>query len=175
MTTNAPQEMTWERCLRIIRDNISPLTYKTWFEPIKPIQLEGDQLTIQVPSQFFYEWLEEHYYTIIQRSLENVIGPKAKLIYRAVVEDGKEPPVQDKSELEPPPPSILANTPHPPDRSPSSRGTWKAPGYSVLVPRYTFESFVKGEECNAFAYAACIAVANNPGKPCLTRWSFMAA
>ena len=164
MLTNAPQELTWERCLQIIRENISPLTYKTWFEPIKPVHLEGDQLTIQVPSQFFYEWLEEHYYAIIQRSLENVIGPKAKLIYRAVVDDGlRHKPIED------PEPSQQHDDPKPvvapqQERSSGTRAPWKAPSYSVLNPRYTFESFVKGEECNAFAYAACIAVANNPGK-----------
>ena len=50
----------WERCLTIIRDIIEWQPFKTWFEPIKPIKLKGEVLTIQVPSQFFYEYLEEH-------------------------------------------------------------------------------------------------------------------
>jgi len=170
LNSSAPTpETVWDRCLRVIRENISALTYKTWFEPIKPVQLEDDQLTIQVPSQFFYEWLEEHYYTLIQRSLENVIGPKAKLVYRAMAEDdpGRKLQQQTMDVALPEPPPIAA----PPSMRPApvidrthSRGVWKAPNYSVLNPRYTFETFVKGEESNAFACAACVAVANNPGK-----------
>lgn len=58
----------WNECLEIIRDNVNPLSFKTWFEPIVPLKIEGKQLTIQVPSQFFYEWLEEHYYSLIKKN-----------------------------------------------------------------------------------------------------------
>lgn len=51
----------WENSLQIIKDNVSLQSYKTWFEPITPVKLKDKVLTIQVPSQFFYEWLEEHY------------------------------------------------------------------------------------------------------------------
>ncbi len=57
----------WENCLQVIKDNVSLQSYKTWFEPIKPIKLKNKVLTIQVPSQFFYEWLEEHYVTILKK------------------------------------------------------------------------------------------------------------
>ncbi|MEZ5196069.1 MAG: DnaA N-terminal domain-containing protein [Bacteroidales bacterium] len=43
----------WENCLNVIKDNISHQSFKTWFDPIKPIKLEENVLTIQVPSQFF--------------------------------------------------------------------------------------------------------------------------
>ena len=49
----------WNNCLKLISENISPQSYKTWFEPIKPLAFEDDMLTIQVPSQFFHEYLEE--------------------------------------------------------------------------------------------------------------------
>ena len=58
---NQDYASVWARCLEVIGDNISTQAFKTWFAPIKPVKLEGDVLTIQVPSQFFYEWLEEHY------------------------------------------------------------------------------------------------------------------
>ena len=51
----------WENCLKIIKDNVPTQSFKTWFEPIKALKLDGSVLTIQVPSLFFYEWLEEHY------------------------------------------------------------------------------------------------------------------
>ncbi|MFO8054998.1 MAG: DnaA N-terminal domain-containing protein, partial [Bacteroidales bacterium] len=49
----------WANCLKVIKDNVNYQSYKTWFEPVKALQLNRDVLTIQVPSQFFYEWLEE--------------------------------------------------------------------------------------------------------------------
>ena len=51
----------WNNCLAFIKDNIQPQAFNTWFEPIVPVKLSEDVLSIQVPSKFFYEWLEEHY------------------------------------------------------------------------------------------------------------------
>jgi chromosomal replication initiator protein len=50
--------VVWNKCLSFIKDNIQPQAYKTWFEPIIPVKLTGNVLSIQVPSKFFYEWLE---------------------------------------------------------------------------------------------------------------------
>ena len=47
----------WRKCLEIIKDNTSEQAYATWFMPIFPIGFSNNVLTIQVPSQFFYEWL----------------------------------------------------------------------------------------------------------------------
>jgi chromosomal replication initiator protein len=59
MSTTA--QSVWENCLSFIKDNIQDQAYKTWFEPIKAVELTDNALYIQVPSKFFYEWLEEHY------------------------------------------------------------------------------------------------------------------
>ena len=58
-------EKVWSNCLEIIKDIVEWQHFKTWFEPIKPIKLDKNVLTIQVPSQFFYEWLEENTMTKI--------------------------------------------------------------------------------------------------------------
>ncbi|MGB3775684.1 MAG: DnaA N-terminal domain-containing protein, partial [Leeuwenhoekiella sp.] len=52
-------QSVWDNCLLFIRDNITKQAYKTWFEPIKAVKLTDHALSIQVPSKFFYEWLEE--------------------------------------------------------------------------------------------------------------------
>ena len=62
-------EAAWDNCLDIIKDNISYQKFKSWFEPIKSVSLIENTLTIQVPSQFWYEWLEEHYYTMLRSTL----------------------------------------------------------------------------------------------------------
>ena len=66
-------EQVWNGCLEIVKDNVSPQNFKTWFDPIKPIKINNNVLTIQVPSQFFYEWIEEHYITLIKKVIKNII------------------------------------------------------------------------------------------------------
>src|SRR5688500_5814599 len=77
----------WENCLQIIRDNVNLQSNKTWFAPIKPISLEAKVLTIQVPSLFFYEWLEEHYVTLLKKTIKKELCPGAKLEYNIIVEN----------------------------------------------------------------------------------------
>ena len=73
--------VVWNNCLSFIKDNIQPQAYKTWFEPIIPVKLTDDVLSIQVPSKFFYEWLEEHYINLLKLSLNKELGEDAKLVY----------------------------------------------------------------------------------------------
>ena len=56
----------WEKCLKVIKDNVSLSSYNTWFNPIVPVKLDAGILTLQVPSHFFYEWLEEHYIVLLK-------------------------------------------------------------------------------------------------------------
>jgi chromosomal replication initiator protein len=63
-------------------------SFSTWFEPIAPLALNGSQLTIEVPSQYFYEWLEEHFVKELQLALASVIGQDARLEYSIVVDRG---------------------------------------------------------------------------------------
>ena len=79
-------ESAWKECLEVIQDNISYQKYKSWFEPIKPVKLADDTLTIQVPSQFWYEWLEEHYYHMLRSTIAKVLGKNGKLEYSVLVE-----------------------------------------------------------------------------------------
>ena len=74
-------ESVWNNCLKFVKDNIQIQAYKTWFEPIKPIKLEGNILNVQVPSKFFYEWLEEHYIKLLKLALTKELGNKARLVY----------------------------------------------------------------------------------------------
>ena len=80
-------ESSWNNCLSFIKDNIQPQAYKTWFEPIKPLKLNENALSIQVPSKFFYEWLEEHYVDLLKKIIRKEIGADAKLEYSIVMEN----------------------------------------------------------------------------------------
>jgi chromosomal replication initiator protein len=76
----------WNNCLNVIRDNIPEPAFNTWFAPIVPLKYEKQVLTIQVPSQFFYEYLEDKYLDLIQQTLYREIGEGTILNYRILVE-----------------------------------------------------------------------------------------
>ena len=86
MTQKNHQEI-WANCLNIIKDNISHQNFKTWFKPILPIKIKENILTIQVPSQFFYEWLEENYITLLKKTIKKELGKEAKLEYHILLEN----------------------------------------------------------------------------------------
>ncbi len=72
-------ERIWNNCLNVIKDNVPSISFRTWFEPIVPLKLENDILTIQVPSPFFYEYLEEQYIDILRKVIKKELGSEAKL------------------------------------------------------------------------------------------------
>ncbi len=151
---------TWERCLIIIKDQVSSLSYKTWFQPIIPLHLNDKVLTVQVPSQFFYDWLEEHYNTLIRNTITNVIGESGKLYYFVASE---EPVSTQQAQPEHNAASPVTDStrtpfaPHVPFRMENLQSV-----RNNLNPRYLFDNFIKGD-CNQLARAAAMAVANNPG------------
>ena len=168
MTTRNCEEV-WAKCLNIIQENLQKAAFNTWFAPIVPVELKDNQLTIQVPSTFFYEYLEEHYIELMAMTLHRVIGPDAKLDYRVVVSSdqniGKSVTVKMPSNDTP------KNIPNIPKRPRLGEGEspnpYAYPGYTPLQrdphlnPEYTFDNYVEGE-CNRLARAAGFAVAGNP-------------
>jgi len=164
-------QSVWSNCLAFIKDNIQPQAYKTWFEPIDAVKLSGNALSIQVPSKFFYEWLEEHYVKILKVSLTKELGQDAKLVYVIKMENtyGNKQPFTEKI------PSSNRTAVKSQDvdvpfhnRSPELRNPFVIPGIrnvkieSQLNPSYSFENFLEGDS-NRLARNAGIAVANKPG------------
>ncbi len=88
--TETSPEKVWEACLAIIRDNIPRQSYRTWFGPLRAVSLEAEdgmvKLTVQLPSQFYYEWLEEHYYALLRKTVAKILGPNGRLFYKVVIE-----------------------------------------------------------------------------------------
>jgi chromosomal replication initiator protein len=162
----------WENCLKVVKDNVSSQSFKTWFEPIKPVKLSGNVMTIQVPSQFFYEWLEEHYITLLKKIIKKELGATGRLEYSIVMENNKnnngkpytvKVPTTNKKELKNPsvamPIDLNQNTIRNPFIIP---GLKKINVESQLNPNYSFDNFIEGD-CNRLARSAGFAVANKPG------------
>ncbi|MBC7655310.1 MAG: chromosomal replication initiator protein DnaA [Oligoflexus sp.] len=160
----------WESCLQIIKDNIPTQSFKTWFEPIIPLRLEESVLTIQVPSLFFYEWLEEHYVGLLRKTVKKHLGDKGRLEYNIVVE---------KSSSQKPFTTNLPSSgngaegknqsiPMPIALNKDIKNPFVIPGLKKLQvdpqlnPNYTFENFIEGD-CNRLARSAGYAVGAKPG------------
>jgi chromosomal replication initiator protein len=168
---NNTADSVWKNCLSFIKDNIQPQAYKTWFEPIVAIKLSDFSLSIQVPSKFFYEWLEEHYVKILKVALTKELGDHAKLVYIIKMENtyGNNQPFTEKipsanrSAIK----SQQANIPLK-NKNPQLKNPFVIPGIrnvkieSQLNPVYSFENFLEGDS-NRLARNAGIAVANKPG------------
>jgi len=164
-------ETVWNNCLEFIKDNINDQSFKTWFSPIKPLKLNKNILTIQVPSKFFYEWLEEHYIELLKSALNKEIGKEAKLNYSIILENtyGNNQPytVNYPSSNRPPIKNRKVSMPIELNEK-GIRNPFIIPGLkkinveSQLNPSYSFENFIEGE-CNRLARSAGYAVANKPG------------
>ncbi len=97
----------WGSCLRSIAAEIGEQSFKTWFQPIVPVELKGNVLTIQVPSAYFYDWLEEHYVDELRRALFRELGAEGRLEYSVVVDQGNEQ-AQPRTLHLPPPRKVAA-------------------------------------------------------------------
>jgi chromosomal replication initiator protein len=167
----ASAEKIWNNCLVFIKDNIQQQAYKTWFEPIIPLKIIENSLSIQVPSKFFYEWLEEHYVKILKVALTRELGEDARLIYIIKMENtfGNKTPFTESI------PSsnqsgVNAQQVDAPLQAFSSelKNPFVIPGIrnlqieSQLNPNYNFENFLEGDS-NRLARSAGLAVSKKPG------------
>ena len=74
-------ERTWLKCLKLVERRVNNQSFQAWFEPIIPLQEKDGKFVIQVPSQFFYESIEEHHYPLLIEVLTQVIGKEILLDY----------------------------------------------------------------------------------------------
>ncbi len=164
-------DYVWNECLCFIKDNIKLQAYKTWFEPIKPVKISDESLTIQVPSKFFYEWLEEHYIKLLRVALVRELGKDAKLIYDVRMENtysSNSPqvvkiPSSNRNPLKPQRITAPLDVKNRDLKNPFIiPGLQKVKIESQLNPNYNFLNFVEGDS-NRLARSAGMAVANKPG------------
>ncbi|MBQ7279928.1 MAG: chromosomal replication initiator protein DnaA [Bacteroidales bacterium] len=166
-------QQTWKRCLEIIKDNLNDDLYNTWFKPIVPVSLIDNELTIQVPSHFFYEWLEKNFNELLWRTIHEILGPQCNLKY-SIVMDTNEGKGAETITLQTNGGELGKRNAHqtiPYNMGDQNRhgfnpyalpGLQKVKVHSQLRENYTLDNFVEGE-CNRLARAAGYAVAQHPG------------
>lgn len=139
-------EVFWNEVVTALKNNLSKESFELWVKPIKVISFVDNLLELEVPSRFFKDKIEDNYKSMIDMTVSEKgnKGIETKLVVA--------PPVNEKN--------VPKNYPSFEDieiLTPSGSDQ------SFLNPKYTFESFVVGEN-NRFAHAACQAVAESPAK-----------
>ena len=159
----------WNECLRIIEEHVNEQSFSTWFKPINPVRLDGSALTIQVPSQFFFEWLEDNYVEVLKLAIKTTLGANGKLEYAVVVDRGNSQnqpyvvsyPHGNAAAASKKKAAMIAEKE---SRSPFDMQMLNSDQLlqSNLNPTYTFNSYIEGD-CNRLARSAGYAVATKPG------------
>lgn len=136
----------WHYCLQKIAEKIGPHSFETWFRTTD-LNLANDIAQVQVPNQFFADFIEEHFANLIGEILIDAGIVFNKLIFVPVQKDWKivQPITEEITE------SIVRKIPIAVEK----RGQFH--------PNYTYGSFIVGES-NRMAHAASLAVAEAPGK-----------
>ena len=153
----------WNRCLDIIKDNVPDTTYNTWFAPIVPLKYEDKTLYLQIPSQFFYEILEERFVDLIRKTLYKVIGEGTKLMYNVMVDKTSIPNQTVNLEASNRSTAVTPKNIFDGNKAPNFL---QAPAVQDLDPHlnpnYNFENFIEGYS-NKLSRSVAEAVALKPG------------
>ena len=152
----------WNKCLAVIKDIVPKAAFDTWFVPIVPLSYEDKKFTIQVPSQFFYEYLEEKYVNVLKVTLYRVIGQGTILNYRIMVDKTTggtvDYPAENAST------AVKKVTPKDANKAPNPFMTTAPQDLDPqLNPKYNFDNYFEGTS-NKLVRTAGEAVAQNPGK-----------
>jgi len=153
-------EQLWNRCLNVIKDNISEASFNTWFAPIVSLKYENNVFVLQVPSQFFVEYIEEKYIDLLRMTLYREAGVGTKLEYRVLIDKSSGKGTQIPSNGEQSRSKGIStssnyispyNKPQLPEIDPQ------------LNPAYNFNNLIEGKG-NKLARTAGISIGNEPGK-----------
>ncbi|HSX15585.1 MAG TPA: chromosomal replication initiator protein DnaA [Candidatus Saccharimonadales bacterium] len=150
------QDKLWQAVLGDIEITLSRGNYLTWFKNTQLVKQDDDKVIIGVPNVFIKQQLEKKYNDLVVQTLHKngVTVPLVEYKIQSIVR---------RAEAEEP---VSLPSPASPDRP--AQPTLKAANTLAhayrqgLNERYTFDNFVVGSG-NELAYAACQAVAANPG------------
>jgi len=142
-------EELWNKILEIIKEDLSPQAYNSWFSQTKAVKFGENKLIISAPGDFCKDWLEKHYTVFIKDILKRTLGSdnNLKIEFRTAEQKFSTPTHSApnlKNKTKKPEPFLKNNK-------------------LTLTPKYTFDNFVVGNG-NRFAHAACLAVAQSPSK-----------
>jgi chromosomal replication initiator protein len=166
--------LQWERILEVLRGSIRREQFETWFRRAAPVRLDAERLVLAVHNAFAREWLLDYYKDELAAATERALG-SARAIEIRVDPERVAALLPSRAEEPAPTPVAPASAPAAPPRrgaplpAPAAAPEEDLPGRLlggsdvILNPYYRFDNFVVGP-CNRFAHAACVGVAEQPGK-----------
>jgi len=140
---NMNHSKVWEKSKARIKTNQPQHAYSTWFDPIISIGLSENELVLEVPNQFFFEWIQSHYKETIKDEVESVYRGQITIKYTVSPEGRKNKTRANLSE-----------------RNPDTKQQYNR--NKQLNEKYTLASFIEGSN-NQFAKAAALNVSEAPG------------
>ena len=149
----------WNRCLDIIRDNVSESVFSTWFADIQPLKYENGTLTIQVKSNFVYEFLEGNYVDLLRSTLFKVMGNGTQLMYSVLTDKDNNLSTVVGTEGH----NAVKGTGNSGNSAPKAMQEAVQELDSMLISRYTFDNFVEGVS-NRLSRSVGASVADMPGR-----------
>ena len=165
MNENDRHISIWSHFLKIVEQIVEPQKFTTWFKPVRPVSVVDSTLTVEVPSDFFREYLEATYLDVIKKTLKRVIGADARLVY-LVKAVSSQPAMEVPAAAGTAPVTREISVNIQPSGNPSPfvyPGLRKIQINPNLNPVYCFTNFIVGE-CNKMGYAAGSAISLAPGK-----------
>lgn len=147
-------QILWQKCTAILRDNLTPSVFNTWFAPLEVVSYQNDVLVIRVKSQWIVEYIEENYLDLLSKVILRVFGENTRLEYRVLVDSTSGMVTPYKGEN-----INLVN------KNPIHNTLTKTPDDwdSQLNENYTFSTFIQGDT-NKMARSAGMSISKEPGK-----------
>ena len=129
-------ETLYKKVVDIIKNEITPAAFTSWFSPVASYKIEDQILYLKVPLDYTKEMVEKKYSDLLKSAI--IVASEGQIQnYEILV-------IEPKGQA-----SILDSFTYKED--------------STINKKYTFSTFVIGES-NRFAHAASIAVAENPAE-----------
>lgn len=147
----------WQAVLGELEVNLSKANFTTWLKNTAILSNEDGNIVIVVPNIFTKEWLENKYNSQIQAALRRTVGDITKVSYKV----GSVKNIENEVEKNINSPANQGTA----DQSNEDLSSFSEPrptNKGSLNPKYVFDTFIVGES-NKLAFAACQAVAKNPG------------
>ncbi len=143
---NLGPDKLWDKCLALIRENISEQQYNAWFKRtvFESFNEESKTVLLRVPSPFVYEYLEENYVDLLRKVLTHTFGKGVNLSYR-IVTDNENKKTQVVEGEEPTDESMRPRQREHANESPSALD--RAPLQQIdpqLNPHLTFKNYIEG-------------------------------
>ncbi len=152
----------WSRCLEFICNNVGEKPFSTWFGPIVFEGIKNKQAVLRVPSNFFCEYIEEHYIKVLRSAIELEFGKGINIVYNVVIDSGDGLVEKEMSSpKDKPKPEYVGNKG--PELIDGITGKYPQTLNSRLNPDNTFDNFIEGSS-NKLPRSIGMSIADNPGQ-----------